>query len=252
MLSVCLIGVDGAEIKNCLNGKNHGEANSKMSSPVIVYGSKFLAEMLYYDSLKHPDFKIEAFAADEGYVDETGFYLGLPMVAMETITERYPPTSYDMIVLTTSFHDMRDREGMYTKAKSLGYTLRNYISPSSIVSTGTEMGDNNIIFEQAFLGHRGRMGSSNIIRQQVYVGHEFTVGNNNVITSGCTIGGECRIENNCYIGLNATILNKITVSEESLVGAGSVVIRNTEPFSRNVGNPSRVLSYHKEGLKVNL
>jgi sugar O-acyltransferase (sialic acid O-acetyltransferase NeuD family) len=229
-----------------------GRRIQKMSNPVIVYGSKFLAEMLYYDSLKHPDFNIVAFAADEAYVDKTGYYLGLPMVVMETLTERYPPSAYDMIVLTTSFHDMRNREGMYTKVKALGYTLRNYISPSSIVSPGIEMGDNNLIFEQVFLGHRGRMESCNIIRQQVYVGHEFTLGNNNVITSGCTIGGECHIENNCYIGLNATILNKITVSEESLVGAGSVVIRNTEPFSRNVGNPSRVLSYHKEGLKVNL
>lgn len=224
----------------------------RMGNPVIVYGSKFLAEMLYYDSLKHPDFKIAAFAADEAHVDKTGCYLGLPMVGIEALTVEYPPSAYDMIVLTSSFHDMRNREDMYTKGKALGYKLRNYISPSSIVSPGVEMGDNNLIFEQAFLGHRGRMGSSNIIRQQVYVGHEFTVGNNNVITSGCTIGGECHIENNCYIGLNATILHKIKISEESLVGAGSVVIKDTEPFSRNVGNPSRVLSYHKEGLKVNL
>ena len=45
----------------------------KMSNPVIVYGSKFLAEMLFYDSLKHPDFKVAAFAADESYVDKAGF-----------------------------------------------------------------------------------------------------------------------------------------------------------------------------------
>lgn len=224
-----------------------------MSNPIIIYGSKFYGEWLYYDSLKHPDFNIVAFAADEAYMVETGRYLDLPMVAMETITETYPPSSYDMIVLTTSFHDMRNREGMYRKAKALGYRLRNYISPSSIIEPGVEMGDNNLILEQVFIGFKGRMGSSNIIQPQVVLNHEFVVGNNNVIAGGCTIGGECHIENNCFIALNATILNRLTISEESLVGAGSVVIRNTEPFSRNVGNPSRVLSYHKEeGLNVNL
>jgi sugar O-acyltransferase (sialic acid O-acetyltransferase NeuD family) len=210
-----------------------------------------LAEMLYFDSLRHPDFKIEAFAQDESYLDESGYYLGLPQVGLKSVTKYYPACSYDMIVLTASYHDMRNREGLYRKAKSLGYHLRNYISPSSIVSPNIEMGDNNLIFEQVFLGARGRMGSCNTIRQQVYIGHDFTLGNNNVITPGCNIGGECVIENNCYIGIGATIKNKTMISEETLVGAGSLVIKNTEPFSKNIGNPSRVLGYHQqEGLKV--
>ena len=223
-----------------------------MSNPVIVYGSRMLGAMLYYDSLRHPDFKIEAFVQDETFLDESGYYLGLPQVEFTTVTEYYPPCSYDMIVLTASYHDMRNREGLYKKAKALGYNLRNYISPSSIVSPNVEIGDNNLIFEQVFLGAGGHMGSCNTIRQQVYLGHDFTLGNNNVITPGCKIGGSCTIENNCYIGIGATIKNNTMISEESLVGAGSVVIKNTEPFSKNVGNPSRVLGYHQEGLKVML
>jgi hypothetical protein len=41
-------------------------------------------------------------------------------------------------------------------------------------------------------------------------------------------------------------INGITIEEEALVGAGSVVIKNTEPFSKNVGNPSHIIGYHKE------
>jgi sugar O-acyltransferase (sialic acid O-acetyltransferase NeuD family) len=224
---------------------------AKMSNPVIVYGSRMLAEMLYYDSLRHPDFKIEAFVQDESYLDESGYYLGLPQVGLKSVTEYYPTCSYDMIVLTASYHDMRNRETLYNKAKALGYSLRNYISPSSLVSPDVEMGENNLIFEQVFLGARGHMGSCNTIRQQVYIGHDFTLRNNIVITPGCKIGGNCTIDKNCYIGLGATIINDIMISEESLVGAGSVVLKNTEPFSKNVGNPSRVLGYHQqEGLKV--
>ncbi len=224
-----------------------------MSNPVIVYGSRMLSEMLYYDSLRHPDFKIEAFTLDEAYLDGSGYYLGLPLVGFQSVAEDYPIDSYDMIVLTTSYNDMRNRESMYNKAKALGYHLRNYISPSSIISPDVEMGDNNLIFEQVFLGPKGRMGSCNTIRQQVYIGHNFDLGNNIVITPGCNIGGNCSIKNNCYIGIGATITNDTVISEECLIGAGSLVLRNTEPFSKNVGSPSRVLSYHEqEGLKVNL
>lgn len=224
-----------------------------MGNEVIVYGSRMLAEMLYYDSLRHPDFKIAAFIQDEEYLDASGYYLGLPQVGLGTVLEKYPIRTFDMIVLTASYHDMRNRDDMYNKAKALGYNLRNYLSPSSIVSPNVVMGENNIIFEQTFLGAGVQMGSCNTIRQQVYIGHDFRMGDNNVITPGCKIGGDCRIEDNCYIGLGSTIMNGIVISEESLVGAGSVVIKNTEPFTKNVGNPSRAIGYHKEeGLKVKL
>ena len=222
-----------------------------MSNPVLVYGSRMLAGMLFYDSLNHPDFKIAAFVRDEEYLDMSGQYFGLPQVGFKSVKKLYPPSSFDMIVLIASYHEMRYREDMYNKAKALGYRLRNYISPSAIVSPDVEMGDNNFICEQVFLGARGRMGSCNTIRQQVYIGHDFSLGNNNVITPGCNIGGNCVMENNCYIGIGATIINKVKISEETLVGAGSVVIKDTEPYSKNVGNPSRVLGYHQEeGLQV--
>jgi sugar O-acyltransferase (sialic acid O-acetyltransferase NeuD family) len=212
-----------------------------------------LAGMLYEDSLRHPDFKIVAFVQDEEYLDPSGSYLGLPQVGLKAVRELYPTSSFDMIVLTASYHEMRNREGLYHKAKALGYSLRNYISPSAIVSADVEMGENNFICEQVFLGARGQLGSCNTIRQQVYLGHDFTMGNNNVITPGCKIGGNCVIENNCYIGIGATIINKTRIAEETLVGAGSLVLKDTEPFSKNVGNPSRVLGYHREeGLKVNV
>ena len=67
-----------------------------MSNAVIVYGSRMLAGMLYYDSLRHPDFKIEAFVQDEPYLDKSGFYLGLPQVGFKMVTENYPTSKYDI------------------------------------------------------------------------------------------------------------------------------------------------------------
>ncbi len=171
-----------------------------MSNSVIVYGGRILSEMLFYDSLRHPDFKVAAFARDEAYLNEDSF-LGLPLIDINKASDDYPPHSFDMIVLTATYEDMRHRNGLYLKAKRLGYYLRNYVSSSSVVSPDIEMGENNVIFEQAFLGCKGRMGSCNTIRQQVYLGHHFSLGDHNVLTPACRIGGHVVIENNCYIGI---------------------------------------------------
>jgi sugar O-acyltransferase (sialic acid O-acetyltransferase NeuD family) len=212
---------------------------------VIVYGSLVLAKMLFYDARGNEDFQIACFTMDEGYRggDEL---LGLPWVSYDRILELYPPDQYDMLALFDGYRSMRARDRIFHKAKNSGYQLRNYISARADVTPEISMGINNVIMGATHIGFGGRMGDNNLIRQNVYLGHEFTLGNNNIITAGCTIGGHCTFENSSFIGLGVTILNRIHIAQETLVGGGSVVIRDTEPYSKNVGNPSRVISYHHE------
>lgn len=219
---------------------------------VIVYGNTILSKMLFYDSANNDDFQIICFTVDKEYLNDTEF-LGLPLVDFEQILDLYPPDEYDMVAVLGGYSFMRNREKMYIKAKDKGYTLRNYLSPKADISPEIRMGENNIIFAQSHIGIGGRMGNNNIIRQNVYLGHDFNLGNNNFIAAGCNIGGNCKIKNTCYIGLGATIINNRTIEEETLVGAGSVVIKNTEPYSKNVGNPTRIIGYHKEeGIKMSV
>ena len=217
-----------------------------MNKEVILYGSRKLCTMVYYDALGHKDFKIVGFTQDKEYLNEDGLFLGLPQVSFEQVTTVYPPDQYDMLVLAAGYDCMREREGLYWKAKEKGYTLRNYISASCDIAPDVKMEDNNVIFAQTHIGMSAKIGRNNTIRQQTYIGHETSMGNNNVITPGCKIGGECEIGDFCYIDIGAVIINALKIGDETLVGAGSVVIKNTEACSRNVGNPSRIIGYHKE------
>lgn len=221
-----------------------------MNKKVIVYGNTILSKMLYYDALKHPDFTIAAFTVDKAYLQADEF-LGLPQVDFANCLELYPAEEYDMIAILGGYTCMRNREKMYFNAKDKGYKLRNYISPSCDITPDISMGENNLIFGQTHIGTGGIMGSNNIIRQQVYLGHDFMMGNNNFIGAGSRIGGNCIINNTCYVGLGVTIINNTLIAEETLIGAGSVVIRHTEPYSKNVGNPSRIIGYHvEEGIMM--
>jgi sugar O-acyltransferase (sialic acid O-acetyltransferase NeuD family) len=222
-----------------------------MSKPVILYGSRKLGKMLYYDSENNPNFDIAVFTVDKEFLNEDGCFLGLPQIDLDKVLEEYPSDKYDMIALIAGYNNMRDREKMYYKAKDKGYVLRNYISSSCEIASDVIMGDNNLIFGQTHIGFSGVMGNSNTIRQQTYLGHEFIMGDYNVITPDCRIGGECRIGNSCYIGIGATIKNGLVIANETLVGAGSVVVKDTEESTVNVGIPSRILRYHKDtGIQI--
>lgn len=219
---------------------------------VVVYGGSTLTKMLYYDAIGNDNFQISCFAADKDYLNAREL-LGLPLVSYEEILNLYPPEVYDMLVIFSGYSNMRSRNDIYLKAKDLGYKLRNYISPKSDISQDISMGENNIIMGASHIGFGGTMGNNNLIRQSVYLGHDFKLGDNNVIAPGCNIGGHCEIKSHCYIGIGVTLTDHLKIAEEVLIGAGSVVIRDTEPYSKNVGNPSRIIGYHHdEGVKMTI
>ncbi len=216
---------------------------------VIIFGNTILSKMIFYDAAES-DFKIAGFTVDKEYLSSDKF-LGLPLVDFELVTKLYPPEQYDMLAVISGYRDMRSRNEFFKRAKCKGYSLRNYISAKADFSPEVFMGENNIIMANSHVGIGGIMADNNIIRQNVYLGHNFIMGSNNFIAAGSNIGGNCKIKNTCYIGLGATIIDNTSIEEETLIGAGSVIIRHTEPWSKNVGNPSRVIGYHKEeGIKM--
>jgi len=221
-----------------------------MAKKVVIFGNTNMSKMIFYDAAGRSDFEIACFTVDKDYMDCSEF-MGLPLVDFAIVTDLYPPEEYDMLAVLSGYSRMRDKEKLYLRAKGKGYRMRNYISSRVDITPDVTMGDNNIILAMAHIGIGGIMGDNNMIRQNVYLGHDFVMGSNNVIGPGCTLGGNCVIKNTCYFGLGATVLDHMVIEEETLVGAGSVIIKNTEPYSKIVGNPGRIIGNHKEeGIKL--
>lgn len=217
---------------------------------VIIYGNSVLSKMLFYDARNNNDYDIVCFAVDKEYYTGPDF-MGLPQIGFDNITLEYPPDKYSMIAVLGGYSSMREREKYYLKAKVKGYKLINYIGSNVDITDTVSMGENNIIFGPSHIGFEGTMGNNNIIRQNVYLGHNFEIGSHCFIGAGCNIGGKSRIESTSYIAMGSTIINDIIIKNETLIGAGSVVIHHTEPYSKNVGNPARIIGYHKdEGIKI--
>lgn len=214
--------------------------------PIIVYGNTSLCKMIYHEATEMEHFSIAGFSVEKAYLLGRESLLSLPLLAFETIEELYPPSNYDMLVAFTGYKNRgREREDKYIQAKQKGFTLRNFLSSKSDIMPDITWGDNNIVLGLSHMGVSGIIGCNNLIRQQVYLGHDFKMGSHNQVTAGCTIGGECEIKDYCYLGLGSTIISGIELAEGTLVGAGSTVIKSTVPYSKNVGNPSRVIGFRR-------
>lgn len=209
-----------------------------MNNPVIVYGNRSLAQMLWMDSRNSSDFQIIAFAVDREYLNCDRLFCGIIQICIDDIEELYPPSFFDLIVLDGT-NILKKNDPLLIKMMNKGYTFRNYISANSIVSPDLILGYNNIIFEQVYVGQNGELGNNNLIRQQVYLGHDFIIGDNNVFNPGVKVGGFLKCESNVFVGLNATILDHIHLENKSVIGAGSLVLKNTDECSLNLGNPSK-------------
>ncbi|MEI8216419.1 MAG: hypothetical protein WCF96_04915 [Eubacteriales bacterium] len=217
---------------------------------ILVYGNTVISKMLFYDALGDNDFTIAAFLVDKEYLDNEKF-MGLPQINVDLATSIFNPTEYKIISVLGGYSRVRAREEFFNKTLSTGFEITNYLSKKADISQISEIGVNNIIFAGSHVGLNGKMGNNNLIRQNIYLGHDFIIGSHNVISPGCNIGGMSKIEDLCYIGLGSTIIEHVAIARETLIGAGSLVIRNTEPFSKNVGNPSRVIGYHeREGIQM--
>jgi acetyltransferase-like isoleucine patch superfamily enzyme len=60
------------------------------------------------------------------------------------------------------------------------------------------------------------------------------------------VGGKIRIEKFAAVGTNAIVMPGITISEGSILGAGSLLNRDTEPWTIYVGTPARAIKIRQK------
>ena len=145
------------------------------------------------------------------------------------------------------------------------YSMVRIVNPEVIeIGEGTQIDDFNFIN-----GGKGtRIGRFNHIASFVSIigGGEFITGDYVGIATGCrlitgthhygdgkricplippeeqcVIRGKIVLEKDVFLGANAIVHPNVTIGEGAIVGSGSLVLKDLEPWTINVGSPTKVI-----------
>ena len=209
--------------------------------PVIVFGNQDSASTThYYLSIDSP-YQVAAFTVDQDRITDSG-YQGLPVVPFEQIQKEFPPDQFDFIFpagfqISNPYNTNVFRRARYELIKSMGYQFINYISSRALVAPNVKIGENVLIYEGSIVQPFVEVGNNTIVRSGVNLGHHCVVRDHCFISAEVTVGSRSTIGSQTFIGLNTTILNSITIADGSFIGSSSLINRNTQECSKNLGIP---------------
>jgi len=115
---------------------------------------------------------------------------------------------------------------------------RNIIRECVTVNTGTLLG-----------GSVTRIGSRNLIMASCHIAHDCILEDDITMANNVLLGGHVRVERNASFGGLAAVHHYVTVGQHAFVGGLARVTQDVPPFMLVEGNPVRVWSINKVGLK---
>ena len=107
------------------------------------------------------------------------------------------------------------------------------IGSGSIVTTGAILngGADLIIGSKCIIGPRCSINAN-----------EHVFKRNQLVREAGFIHAPVRIEDDCWVAANVVIMKGVTLATGSIVGSGSVVTKDTQPYSINIGVPARKIA----------
>lgn len=194
---------------------------------VIVFGAGDIAQLAHFYLTHDSDREVVAFTVDKAYLKVEEF-CGLPVVAFEDVTSKYPPESNDMFIAVSYAKINAVRAEKYNQAKQKGYQLISYISSKATCWKNTQIGDNCFILEDNTIQPFVKIGNNVTLWSGNHIGHHAEIQDNCFITSHVVISGGVKVEKNCFIGVNSTIRDHVTIAQNCVIGAGSLILQDTQ------------------------
>lgn len=208
---------------------------------IIIFGIQDYAELAHYYLTHDSDYEVVAFSVNEEYLPEGRHFLGLPVVAFETVEDIFSPEQFSFFAPMSPRNMNKAREQVYYKIKEKGYKLISYVSSKATVFNNI-IGDNCFILEDNTLQPFTNIGNNVVLWSGNHIGHHGEIKDHVTFTSHVVMSGHCVIGENSFLGVNATIRDMCTIPKGTLIGMAASVTRNiVEEWSVYYGNPAKKL-----------
>ena len=205
-----------------------------MKKQLVIFGSGDIAQLAHYYFRTDSPYEVAAFTVDSSYIQDSEF-CGLPVVAFEEVTDRYPPDEYVFFVALSYSKLNTLRKEKFSAAKEKGYELISFISSRATVLNDGQIGENCFIFEDNTIQPFVSIGNNVTLWSGNHIGHHSVIEDHTFIASHVVISGGVKIGEQCFIGVNATLRDHITVGNLCVIGAGALLLSDAEPEGLYIG-----------------
>jgi len=218
---------------------------------IVMFGAGKVADVVYRHMALAGEHEVVAFTTDAAHVPEAGSFHGKPVVAFETLQDRFPPHRFGMIV-AVGYHELNAvRKEKYDAAKENGYRLVSHVSAGAFVGDWLEAGDNCIILDGAIVEPGARLGNNVVVWSGALIGHHTTIEDHAWIAGQAVFGGSAHLGERSFVGLGAIVAHEVELGAQTLVGAGALVTKCAEAKSVFVqANTERFLLDSERFLKI--
>lgn len=218
---------------------------------IVIVGAGEFAEIACEYFTHDSPYDVAGFAVEAEYLTRSEIF-GLPVVAFDSLEERFPAAEHGVFVAVTYTQLNRLRRRLLAEAKAKGYAPVSYVSSRAFVWRNAEIGENCFVFEGNVIQYSARVGNNVILWSGNHIGHRAVIGDDAFLSSHVVVSGYCSVGEACFLGVNSCLADRVSVADDCLIGAGAVVLKNTERGKIYRGNPAaaaNVPSYTFFGIR---
>jgi sugar O-acyltransferase (sialic acid O-acetyltransferase NeuD family) len=198
--------------------------------PLVIFGCAEIGELAHFYFTTDSQRAVVAFTVDAAFKTVDTF-CGLPVIAFEELTEKFPPASHDLFIALGYSRLNQVRAAKVSAAKTKGYTLASYCSSHATMLTRDPVGENCFILEDNTVQPFVKIGQNVTLWSGNHIGHHSVIEDDCFIASHVVVSGGVRIGPRCFIGVNVTLRDHITIGESSVIGAGALILNDVTPHS---------------------
>jgi sugar O-acyltransferase (sialic acid O-acetyltransferase NeuD family) len=196
---------------------------SEVPRKLVIFGAGQIGELAAFYFRHDSSHDVVAFTVDGAFVKSDRFE-GLPVVAFEEISAKFPPQDHGVFIAVSYVRLNRLRAEKLDAALALGYRAASYVSSKATVFPDFRPGENAFILEDNTIQPYARVGRNVTLWSGNHIGHHSSIGNHCFVTSHVVISGGVSIGDYSFVGVNATIRNNVTLGERCVIGAGSLIL----------------------------
>ena len=189
---------------------------------LVIIGAGETAEIACEYFTVDSEYEVVGFAVDRQFITSK-FIAGLPVIPLDELELKFPPTDYWAFAAVSSTKLNRVRYRLYNELKNKNYRIASYISSKAFVWRNVQIGENSFIFEDNTIQPFVKIGNNVVLWSGNHIGHNSTIQDNCFLSSHVVISGFCDIGESSFLGVNSTVINNINIGKDCFIGAGTLI-----------------------------